>query len=83
MLLAHEWVAGGSKKRSNGRKGGGYAADALARPKFDAVVTTYEMLVNCADVFRKVAAWGYVVLDEACNLPMISPWSPGISSDLA
>ena len=52
VLVEREWRRGGS----------------LAKPRFDALVTSYEMLVVSAELFRKVRRWGYVVLDEAHRL---------------
>ena len=67
VVLEHEWVGGG-KARRRGGFGCGWSGADLARPRFDACVTTYETLVNCADIFQKVAHWGYLVLDEAHRL---------------
>ena len=47
---------------------GAPSAAALATPKFDVVVTTYEMLVTAEALFLKVANWGYLVVDEAHRL---------------
>ena len=34
-------------------------------PRFDVCITSYEMLVACAEIFRSVERWAYVVVDEA------------------
>ena len=55
VLLQYEWAAPGAKRRQRvAGRGVGWAAKDLAHPKFDALITTYETLVNCADLFHKV-----------------------------
>jgi hypothetical protein len=56
VLLEHEWVGGG-KARRRGGFGCGWSGADLATPRFDACITTYETLVNCADIFQKVPHW--------------------------
>mmetsp|Transcript_46978 Transcript_46978/g.109578 ORF Transcript_46978/g.109578 Transcript_46978/m.109578 type:complete len:2415 (-) Transcript_46978:291-7535(-) len=42
---------------------------ALAKPKLDVCITTYETLTSSsAEVFRKVPRWGYLIVDEAHRL---------------
>ena len=67
VLMQYEWV-GAAKGPRRGGRGSGWSGAAVAQPRFDACITTYETLVNCADIFRKVKRWGYLVLDEAHRL---------------
>lgn len=61
-ILDYEWA---SAPRAQSHRGWG---DTLAHPKFDVCITTYETFTQCADTFRKVDAWRYLVLDEAHRL---------------
>ena len=64
MIAIHEWARAGAALNARGAP----SAAALATPKFDVVVTTYEMLVTAEALFLKVANWGYLVVDEAHRL---------------
>ena len=64
MIAIHEWARAGAALNASGAP----SAAALATPKFDVVVTTYEMLVSAEALFLKVANWGYLVVDEAHRL---------------
>ena len=39
--------------------------DSDVMTRFDVCITSYEMLVACAEIFRSVERWAYVVVDEA------------------
>ncbi|KOO53197.1 myb domain-containing protein, partial [Chrysochromulina tobinii] len=63
ILLDYEWA---SKPRAL-TKAKGFGAT-LARPNFDVCITTYETFTACAETFRKVERWAYLILDEAHRL---------------